>query len=64
MSPKEERYLSKANIQLRAVRIRIKEAIQILGRPVMDYAPNVAIGEYDKKIAEAVTKLMEREERL
>jgi len=35
----------------------IKGAIQILGRPVLSYAPKLAIEEYDKKIQEATLEL-------
>jgi hypothetical protein len=37
---------------------RIKKAIEILGRPVMSYAPKIAMKEYDKKISEATNILL------
>ena len=37
--------------------LKIKKAIEILGRPVMTYIPKIAIEEYDKNIQEA-TKLL------
>jgi len=37
---------------------KIKKAIEILGRPVMSYAPKIAMKEYDAKIKEAVEILL------
>jgi nitrogenase subunit NifH len=36
---------------------KIKKAIEILGRPVMSYAPEIAMKEYDDKIKDAVILL-------
>ena len=38
---------------------RIQKAINILGRPVMSYVPEIAIKESDKKIEEAVKVLLQ-----
>jgi hypothetical protein len=37
---------------------KIKKAIEVLGRPVMSYAPKIAMKEYDAKIKEAVEILL------
>jgi len=36
----------------------IRKALNVLGRPVMSYEARIAMGEYDKKIAEASTILV------
>jgi len=41
------------------IKEKIKKVIQILGKPVMSYAPKIAIEEYDKKIKEATIILLE-----
>jgi hypothetical protein len=38
-------------------RDKIKKAIEVLGRPVMSYAPKIAMKEYDNKIKDAVSLL-------
>lgn len=40
------------------IKEKIKQVIQILGKPVMSYAPKIAIEEYDKKIKEATEILL------
>jgi hypothetical protein len=40
------------------IRKRIQKAIEVLGAPVMSYAPEIAVKEYDRKIKEAVKLLL------